>query len=125
MKKRLLLVDDEPELLQTLKAHFERHYEVDTASSGAAAIERFVRQRPDVVFLDVNMPGISGLEVLKLFKQSDASIPIIVVTDNTEIPVAEQCLKQGAFSYVPKPLNLTYMDHMAAVAVDQKRDRRA
>jgi DNA-binding NtrC family response regulator len=124
VKKRLLLVDDEPELLQTLKVHFERQYEVDTASSGAAAIERFVRQRPDVVFVDVNMPGISGLEILKLFKQSDASIPIIVVTANTEIPVAEQCLKQGAFSYVPKPLNLTYMDHMAAVAIDQKRDRR-
>jgi CheY-like chemotaxis protein len=77
VKKRLLLVDDEPELLQTLKVHFERQYEVDTASSGAAAIERFVRQRPDVVFVDVNMPGISGLEILKLFKQSDASIPII------------------------------------------------
>jgi CheY-like chemotaxis protein len=123
--KRILVVDDEPELLQILKEHFEGQYEVDIASSGAAAIERFVRQRPDVVFLDVNMPGISGLEVLKLFKQSDASIPIIVVTANTEIPVAEECLKQGAFSYVPKPLNLTYMDHMAAVAAEQTRTRRA
>jgi two-component system response regulator AtoC len=122
--KRILVVDDEPALLQILKEHFQGQYEVDTASSGAAAIERFVRQRPDVVFLDINMPGISGLEVLKLFKQSDASIPIIVVTANTEIPVAEECLKQGAFSYVPKPFNLTYMDHMAAVAAEQTHGRR-
>jgi CheY-like chemotaxis protein len=122
--KRLLLVDDEPELLRILREHFEGQYEVDTASSGAAAIERFVRQRPDVVFLDVNMPGISGLEVLKLFKQSDDRIPIVVVTANTEIPVAEECLKHGAFSYVPKPFNLTYMDHMAAVASEQTRGRR-
>ena len=119
--KRLLIVDDEPELLEILKEHFQGRYEVDTAGSGAAALDRFVQQRPDVVFLDVNMPGISGLEVLKLFKQSDASIPVIVVTANTEIPVAEECMKQGAFCYVPKPFNLTYMDHMAAVASEQKR----
>lgn len=122
--KRLLIVDDEPELLEILKEHFQGRYEVDTAGSGAAALERFVQQRPDVVFLDVNMPGISGVEVLKLFKQSDASIPIIVVTANAEIPVAEECLKQGAFSYVPKPFNLTYMNHMAAVAAEQKRGPR-
>jgi len=85
--KRLLLVDDEPQLLQILKEHFEGQYEIDTATSGAAAIERFVRQRPVVVFLDVN-------------------------------------LKQGAFSYVPKPFNMTYMDHMAAAAADQRRERR-
>jgi len=119
--KRLLIVDDEPELLEILQEHFQGRYEIATAGSGGAALERFVRQRPDVVFLDVNMPGISGLEVLKLFKQTDASIPIIVVTANAEIPVAEECLKQGAFSYVPKPFNLTYMNHMAAVAAEQKR----
>ena len=53
------------------------------------------------------MKRTSGVEVLKLFKQTDDSIPIIMVTGNTEIPVAETCLKQGAFSYVPKPFNLT------------------
>ena len=119
--KRLLVVDDEPELVDILRQHFEGRYEVDTAASGAAAVERFIRQRPDVVFLDVNMPGTSGVEVLKLIKQADETIPVIMVTGNTEIPVAEQCLKLGAFSYVPKPFNLTYMEHMAAIAVDQKR----
>lgn len=119
--KRILVVDDEPELLEIFREHFEGSYEVDTATSGAAAVERFIRQRPDLVFLDVNMPGANGLEILKLFKQTDDSIPVIMVTANTEIPVAEECLKQGAFSYVPKPFNLVYMDHMAAVATEQKR----
>ena len=67
------------------------------------------------------MKRTSGVEVLKLFKQTDDSIPIIMVTGNTEIPVAETCLKQGAFSYVPKQFNLTYMEHMVAVATEQKR----
>jgi CheY-like chemotaxis protein len=119
--KRLLVVDDEDDLLAILRAHFAGRYTVDTASSGAAAIERFVRQRPDVVFLDVNLPGTSGLEVLKLFKQTDGSIPVIMVTANTEIAIAEQCLKLGAMSYVPKPFNLVYMDHIAAVATEDHR----
>jgi CheY-like chemotaxis protein len=119
--KRMLVVDDEPELLNIFRSHFQGRYEVDTASSGAAAIERFIRQRPDVVFLDINMPGANGVEVLKLFRQADASIPIIMVTANADIPIAEECLKQGAFSYVPKPFNLVYMDHMAALAAEQYR----
>jgi DNA-binding NtrC family response regulator len=122
--KRLLIVDDEQDLLDLLTEHFEGRYEVDTATSGAMAIERFVRQRPDAVFLDVNMPGPSGVEILTLLRQTDPSIPVIVVTANTEIPVAEECLKRGALSYVPKPFNLAYMDHMAAVAVEQRRDAR-
>ena len=122
--RRMLIVDDEQDLLDLLAEHFEGRYEVDTATSGAAAVERFVRQRPDVVFLDVNMPGANGVEVLKLLKQTDPGIPVIMVTASTELVVAEQCLKQGALSYVPKPFNLVYMDHMAAVAVEQKHDGR-
>jgi CheY-like chemotaxis protein len=122
--KRILIVDDEQDLLDLLSEHFEGRYEIDTATSGASAMERFARQRPDVVFLDINMPGGNGVEVLKLLKQTDPSIPVIMVTANTEIPVAEACLNNGAMSYVPKPFNLVYMDHMAAVAVEQKRDAR-
>lgn len=119
--KRMLVVDDEPELLDLFRQHFRGRYEVDTASSGAIAVERFIRQRPDLVFLDVNMPGTNGVEVLKLFRQTDARIPIIMMTANTEIRVAEECMKQGAFSYVPKPFNLVYMDHMAALASEHTR----
>jgi CheY-like chemotaxis protein len=120
---RMLVVDDEPELLEIFRAHFEGRYQVDTAASGAAAVERFIRQRPDVVFLDINMPGTNGVEVLKLFRQTDAGIPVIMVTANNEIRIAEECLKEGAFSYVPKPFNLIYMDHMAALATEQSRKR--
>lgn len=121
--QRMLVVDDEPELLEIFRAHFEGRYEVDTAASGASAVERFIRRRPDVVFLDINMPGTNGVEILKLFRQTDANIPIIMVTANSEISIAEECLKQGAFSYVPKPFNLVYMDHMAALATEQSRKR--
>ena len=95
--KRILLVDDEPQLLEILREHFEGRYEIDTALSGASAIERFVRQRPDVVFLDVNMPGGSGLAVLKLLRQTDPKIPVVVVTATTENKIAAECIAEGAF----------------------------
>ena len=69
-------------------------------------------------------PLAEHFEGLKLLKQTDPTIPVIMVTANGEIPVAEACLKNGAMSYVPKPFNLVYMDHMAAVAVEQRRDAR-
>ena len=117
--KRILVVDDEPELLEALREHFEGRYEIETALSGAAAIERFVRRRPDMVFLDIDMAGGNGLAVLKLLRQTDPKIPVVMVTANAENAVAAECITLGAFGYVPKPFNLTYMDHMAAVAIEQ------
>jgi len=124
--KRILVVDDEPELLDIIRAHFQGRYEVDTALSGASAIERFVRNRPDMVFLDVNMPGADGVAVLKLLREADPKIPVVIVTANAQNQVAAECLANGAFGYVPKPFNLTYMDHMAAMALAQapRRPRR-
>ena len=117
--KRILVVDDEPELLEIIREHFQGRYEIDTALSGASAIERFVRNRPDMVFLDVNMPGANGVAVLKLLRETDPKIPVVIVTANAQNQVAAECLANGAFGYVPKPFNLTYMDHMAAMALAQ------
>ena len=121
--KRLLIVDDEAQLAALLKEHFEKDYDITIALSAAAAVERFARQRPDAVFLDVNMPGVTGVDVLKLFRQTDAGVPVIMMTGNMDTRVAEECLKSGAFAYVPKPFNMVYMDHMAAIAVAQTRPR--
>jgi CheY-like chemotaxis protein len=114
--KRVLVVDDERDMLDILSEHFGGRYTVTTATSGADALAQFERQRPDVVFLDIAMPGMSGVDVLKHFQQVDARVPVIMVTANAENAVAEHCLKNGAFGYVPKPFNLVYMDHMAALA---------
>jgi DNA-binding NtrC family response regulator len=119
--KRLLLVDDEVGLVDLLKEHFEKDYEIVTAMSGAAAVERFARMRPDAVFLDISMPGVTGVQVLQLLRETDAGVPIIMMTANKDSKLAEDCLKSGAFAYVPKPFNLVYMDHIAALAVEQRR----
>jgi DNA-binding NtrC family response regulator len=114
--KRVLVVDDEPELTDVVKEYLQDRYEVEVAHNGKAALAAAQQKRPDVVFLDINMPGPSGLDVLRELHRADPTIVVIMVTVNTEIATAEVCLREGAFAFVPKPFDLNYMNHMAALA---------
>jgi CheY-like chemotaxis protein len=119
--KRVLIVDDEPELTDVVREYLQEIYEVVVANSGPAALAAFRQKRPDVVFLDVNMPGPSGVEVLKELRRADPTLPVIMITVNTEAAVLQECLREGAFAYVPKPFNLKYVEHMAALATQTPR----
>ena len=116
--KRVLIVDDEPELTDVVREYLQDGYEVEVANSGTAALLAARRQRPDVVFLDINMPGPSGVEVLKDLRRADPTIQVIMVTVNTEVSVVEECLREGAIAYVPKPFDHNYVEHMAALATE-------
>ena len=119
--KRVLVVDDEPELTAVVREYLQDRYLVVVANSGPVALQLAQQHRPDVVFLDINMPGPSGVEVLKALRRVDPTIPVIMVTVNTEVAIVQQCLQAGAFAYVPKPFDLKYMDHLAALATEQGR----
>ena len=123
--KRILLVDDEPDLLEVLTEHFQGRYETDAVLSGMDALLYFEQRRPHVVFLDVNMPGLNGIEVLKRMRATDSGVSIVMLTATIDPAITETFLKAGAFGYVPKPFNLVYMDHMAALASGQARPRPA
>src|SRR5512145_1886024 len=118
-RRRLLIVDDEPLILEVLSEHFKAHYDVETALNGADALGAIVRARPDVVMLDINMPRMNGVEVLKDIKQIDDSIAVIMVTANEQVAMAAESLRNGAFGYVPKPFDLRYLDHMLATILDR------
>jgi DNA-binding NtrC family response regulator len=118
-RPRLLIVDDEPLILEVLTEHFKSDYEVETALNGADALGAILRERPDVVMLDINMPRMNGVEVLKDIKQIDESIAVIMVTANDQVAVAAEALRNGAFGYVPKPFDFRYLDHMLATILDQ------
>ena len=117
-RKRLLVVDDEPLIVEMLSDHLRGEYEVDTALDGVQALTAVVRQRPDVVLLDINMPRQSGVEVLKDIKQIDESITVVMVTGNAQVALVADALKGGAVSYIPKPVDLRYLDHIVAAALD-------
>ncbi len=117
-RHRLLIVDDEPLILEVLTEHFKSEYDVDTALNGADALGAILRARPDVVMLDINMPRMNGVEVLKDIKQIDESIAVIMVTANEQVAMAAEALRNGAFGYVPKPFDFRYLDHMLATIID-------
>jgi len=113
-----LVVDDEPHLLDLLTVYFlTSRCEVETATNGTDALIAVSQQRPDVVLLDINMPGMNGVEALKEIMKLDPSIPVIMVTGNSELSVTVDAIRHGAFGYIPKPFDLRYLDHLIAASL--------
>jgi DNA-binding NtrC family response regulator len=113
------VVDDEQDIIDILQEHLATDYDVTSARDGRRALELVRATRPDLIFLDIAMPGINGLDVLKAMKQLDPAIPVITITKNVDISLAAEAIKHGAFSYVPKPFDLRYMDHLLAAALSR------
>ena len=112
--KRVLIVDDDPRIVQLLTEHFKQTYTVETAMSGGEALSIVRRARPDVVVLDVMLPGMSGIHVLKELKRTDPTIPVIVVTGTDSLAIANEAVRSGATTYLRKPFDLRDLDQRVA-----------
>jgi DNA-binding response OmpR family regulator len=117
---RLLIVDDEEPVVEVLSDYFTgQGYQVGTARNGTEALAAVRRTRPDLVMLDVRMPGIDGVEVLRRIRALDGALPVIMVTANEDVALARETLKLGAFDYVPKPFDFAHLDRTVAAALAQ------
>lgn len=117
---RILVVDDEAPVREVLSEYFTTHgYAVDEAANGNEALAAVKRARPDLVLLDVRMPGIDGVEVLRRIRELDSDISVIMVTANEDIALARETLKLGAFDYVAKPFDFSYLDRAVSAALVQ------
>lgn len=120
--KTILIVDDEPAVREVLAGFFEHHYgprgyRVETAGDGAAALASVRRRRPALILLDIDMPGMNGVEALRGVRAIDAAIPVIMVTGNTSARVAGEVITDGAYAYLPKPVKFQYLNHLAATVL--------
>jgi diguanylate cyclase (GGDEF)-like protein len=106
-KFSLLLVDDEKANLDVLSSILIDEYDLRAVRSGAAALEQAVEQPPDMILLDVLMPGMSGFEVLSKIKETDVTrnIPVIFITGLEGAGYEEKGLRLGAVDYITKPFN--------------------
>lgn len=108
---RVLIVDDEPDLLNVLSEELPRRgYEVDTVINGEDAIERIKQSPPDLVLLDIRMPGMGGLATLKQIRQTNPGIGVIVVTAVSDKRIAEEALNLGAHDYLTKPVDFLHLE---------------
>ena len=101
----LLLVDDEKGITDALKIFFEhRGFSVRCANTGEKALQEVTSHRPDIVFLDIRMRGMSGLDVLERIKKMDKTIKVIMLTVHEEKEIMERARELGADEYITKPI---------------------
>ena len=111
MTKKLLIVDDEAEICEFLKSFFEdRDFKVAVANDGAKALEQVALFQPEVVLLDIQMPGMDGLQTLKKIKEMHPRVKVIMVTAVETQEKIEEAMRLGADNYITKPLSLEYLE---------------
>jgi signal transduction histidine kinase/CheY-like chemotaxis protein len=104
---RVLIVDDEPSVVEVFQEFLaSQGYTLTLASSGEEAVRRLPELRPDVILTDLNLPGLSGLEVMRAAKSVDPEVCVVVVTGYASASTAIDALRQGAYDYVTKPFDL-------------------
>ncbi len=110
-KKKILIIDDEGDFGMLLKWNItkETEYEALVATSGETGLELIERCKPDLVLLDIMMPGIDGLETLKRIKATDPDLPVAMVTAVYKEEEAKRCFEAGAYEYVTKPVDFEYV----------------
>jgi DNA-binding NtrC family response regulator len=104
---KVLMVDDEEDFVKTLSERMQmRDLESDVALSGEQALQRVAEDIPDVMVLDLKMPGIDGLEVLRRVKQLYPNIPVVILTGHGSEKDEHEARRLGAFDYLQKPVDI-------------------
>ena len=117
----VLLVEDKPELRAMLRKALEKAgYTVDEAPDGTSAIDKVRNRRYLVVLTDLKLPGASGLEVLREARRADAMIPVILITAYGSVEDAVTAMKDGAFDFIQKPVDLEHLKLLLARAARQQ-----
>ncbi len=105
MKPRILVIDDEAAIRDSMRMILEYEgYECVGASSGPEGIQVVKRDDPDLVFLDIKMPGMDGLEVLRQLRDLDEGLPVVMISGHATISHAMEATRLGAFDFIEKPL---------------------
>jgi DNA-binding NtrC family response regulator len=118
-RNKLLVVDDEHLIRWSLEQNLKKQgYDVVTAGSGEDALQLMREEQPDLVLLDIQLPGISGIDVLEKIKEYDEDIIVIMVTANSGLENAVKAMRHGAYDYINKPFNLDELSILVRKALE-------
>lgn len=125
-KHRILIVDDDKNIRFAFKKTFEQEdYIVISAQNGGEALKLIRSQKPDLIFTDITMPGLNGLDLLEKLKTDKVAIPVIVITGFGTMQTAIKAIQLGAYEYILKPLDvdkITVVAHRALEMVNLKNE---
>ena len=123
-KETILVTDDEPVVRSILKRKLEQWgYTVNLAENGATALAYLQKDPPDLITLDIKLPDMSGIEVLKGLKKHKLQIPVIMITAFGVVDDAVNCLKLGAYDFIEKPINFEKLRNIVQNALETRRLR--
>jgi two-component system, NtrC family, response regulator HydG len=122
MPANILIVEDDPSHLEILRRHLERcGYRVEAAESAEQALSRFSRFDPHLVLSDLRMPGMSGFDLIRKLKADAPDVAVVLMTAFDDMQTAIDAMKDGAFDYLVKPLELERLEAIIASALEQRR----
>lgn len=122
---KILLVDDERDFVQTLSDRLKlRSIKTDIAYDGESALECVQQDDPpEVIILDIQMPGINGVETLQRVKKTNPDIEVIIITGHVDEDDRKTCLSAGAFAYIQKPLDINELSMVLHDAAEKRKSR--
>ena len=122
MSTRILIADDEEIIVRSCRRILEdAGTTIDSASDGVEALRKIEDAPWDILVLDIMMPGLDGLEVLRNVKERHPEIDVIMITGLAQIPTAVKAMKLGAFDYLPKPFDPDDLKHVVERALERRR----
>jgi len=117
---KLLLVDDEKGITDALQGFFgARGFKTITANSGEEALEVVKKDKPDIVFLDIRMRGMSGLDTLERIKKMNDKIKVIMLTIHEEKEMVDKAKELGADEYITKPFRVDYLEEVVIKKIQE------
>lgn len=117
MKYRVLIVEDEEILRDVLQTYLGKLYKTDTASSGEEALEKMSQHHYHIVITDINMPGITGIELMKTIRKGNPWIQVIIITGYPTLNTAIDCIDTGASFYLVKPFRMDEIKKTTAICI--------
>jgi len=127
MNKKILLVDDHPDIVKVVKARLEfNHFDVMTALTGEEGLEKAKKEKPDLIILDVMMPGMNGYEILACLRNDPCTrqTPVVMMTAKEKIEDVEHAMTLGAQEYVMKPFTAVSLLEKVRRALGEMKEAR-
>lgn len=118
----IIVADDDPYIQEALQDRLETlGYRVSLAADGQQALEILEHKDPQLILLDIEMPGMKGLDVLKEIRRRESDIPVIMITAYGSIDLAVQAMKEGAYDFIPKPFDPGHVALVVEKAMERQR----
>src|SRR5262245_61570419 len=115
---RILVIDDNPIVVDILRTYLrEEGYGVLGALTSDEGLKLAILSRPELVLLDISLPGTNGIELVKRFRSINPTTKVIMVTGNVDPVLARAALELGAFAYIDKPFDLAYLKRVITMAL--------